>query len=68
MKFRLNVFIIFIITYSSFSIAQNVQEYLVSVSLKNNPDLNRIEKSVLKELSLKMNDVNLLVSLDNFLL
>ncbi len=36
--------------------------------LLNLVDLNRIEKSVLKELSLKINDVNLLVSLDNFLL
>ena len=36
--------------------------------LLNLVDLNRIEKSVLKELSLKINDVNILVSLDNFLL
>ena len=42
---------------------QNLMLYLLNLV-----DLNRIEKSVLKELSLKINDVNLLVSLDNFLL
>ena len=42
---------------------QNLMLYLLNLV-----DLNRIEKSVLKELSLKIDNVNLLVSLDNFLL
>ena len=57
------------ITYSLTLFNDDSENYKnLMLYLLNLVDLNRIEKSVLKELSLKINDVNLLVSLDNFLL